>query len=59
MKGKNAIITGSTQGIGEAISRKLISKGLSNLIICGRNKDRGNKLSKEFTDLGCKTIYVQ
>lgn len=59
MKRKNAIVTGSTQGIGEAISRKLISKGLNNLIICGRNSERGNKLSKEFTDLGCKTVYVQ
>ena len=59
MKGKSAIITGSTQGIGEAISRKLISKGLSNLIICGRNYDKGNKLSKEFTGSGCNTVYVQ
>ncbi len=59
MKGKNAIITGSTQGIGEAIARKLISKGLSNLIICGRNNNKGNKLSDELTELGCNTIYVQ
>jgi len=59
MKGKNAIVTGSTQGIGEAISRKLISKGLSNLIICGRNNAKGEKLSKELSDLGCNTIYVQ
>ncbi len=59
MKGKSAIITGSTQGIGEAISRKLISEGLNNLIICGRNKEQGIKLSKEYTELGCKTIYVE
>ena len=59
MKGKNAIVTGSTQGIGETISRKLISKGLSNLIICGRNYDKGNKLSKEFTGSGCNTVYVE
>lgn len=59
MKGKNAIITGSTQGIGEAIARKLISKGLSNLIICGRNNNKGNKLSDELTELGCNTIYVK
>jgi len=59
MKGKNAIITGSTQGIGEAISRKLISKGLSSLVICSRNNELGSKLSKEFTELGCNTVYVQ
>jgi NAD(P)-dependent dehydrogenase (short-subunit alcohol dehydrogenase family) len=59
MKGKNAIITGSTQGIGEAIARKLISNGLSNLIICGRNDNKGKKLSDELTELGCNTIYVK
>ncbi|MCJ7801316.1 MAG: SDR family NAD(P)-dependent oxidoreductase, partial [Candidatus Marinimicrobia bacterium] len=59
MKGKSAIVTGSTQGIGEAIARKLIAKGLSNLIICGRNSDRGEMLKDEFNNLGCKTKYVQ
>ena len=59
MKGKSAIVTGSTQGIGEAISRKLIANGLSNLIICGRNNDRGEMLADEFSRSGCNTIYVQ
>jgi len=59
MKGKSAIVTGSTQGIGEAISRKLIVNGLSNLIICGRNSDRGEMLADEFSRFGCHTIYVQ
>jgi len=33
MKGKSAIVTGSTQGIGEAISRKLIVNGLLGIVL--------------------------
>ena len=59
MKNKVAIITGSTQGLGEGIARVLISRGLSELVICGRNTENGNRLAKEFNQLGCKTVYVE
>lgn len=59
MKGKTAVVTGSTQGIGEAISRKLIQEGLSGLVICGRNEINGYRLEKEFNSLGCESIYVK
>jgi NAD(P)-dependent dehydrogenase (short-subunit alcohol dehydrogenase family) len=54
-----AIVTGSTQGLGEAISRELISERMiGGLIICGRNAERGGKLSREFSELGCATEFV-
>lgn len=53
-----AIVTGSTQGLGESIARRLIRDSLRGLVICGRNKDNGARLSKEFSDLGCETIFV-
>lgn len=59
MRDKIAVITGSTQGLGESIARKLIADGLHGLVICGRNTENGNRLEEEFNELGCKTIYVQ
>jgi NAD(P)-dependent dehydrogenase (short-subunit alcohol dehydrogenase family) len=56
---KIAIITGSTQGLGESISRRLIEDGLLGLVICGRNQISGTRLCEEFNSLGCDTVYVQ
>jgi len=59
MKNKVAVVTGSTQGLGESIARKLVSEGLSGLVICGRNRANGERLSAEFNKSGCDTIYVE
>jgi NAD(P)-dependent dehydrogenase (short-subunit alcohol dehydrogenase family) len=57
---KVAIVTGSTQGLGEAISRELIAECMiGGLVICGRNADRGCRLANELTALGCQTEYVE
>ena len=54
-----ALVTGSTQGLGEAIARQLIAdKLIGGLVICGRNVDRGSRLAKELTSLGCRTEFV-
>ena len=42
----NAIITGSTKGIGRAIVELLASKGI-NVAICSRNENEVNKFIKE------------
>ncbi len=56
---KVAVVTGSTQGLGEAIARELIAeKMVSGLVICGRNKDRGRRLAEELTTPGCRTEFV-
>lgn len=54
-----AIVTGSTQGLGEAIARKLIDDAMIGaLVICGRNSENGRRLAGEFTSRGCRTEYV-
>lgn len=56
---KVAIVTGSTQGLGEAIARELIAQKLiGSLVICGRRAAAGQKLAEEFTGLGCDTRFV-
>lgn len=57
--GRVAVVTGSTQGLGEAIARGLISERMiTGLVICGRNSERGKRLAGEFTALGCRTEFV-
>lgn len=56
---KVAIVTGSTQGLGEAITRQLIAENMiGGLVICGRNADRGRQLQEELTRGGCRTAFV-
>ena len=54
-----AIVTGSTQGLGEAIARQLIAeKMIGGLVICGRSAERGKRVASELTALGCRTEFV-
>ena len=49
-KSRNAIITGSTQGIGLAIAHEFLERG-HNVYICGRNEIRLNKVLKDLSVL--------
>jgi NAD(P)-dependent dehydrogenase (short-subunit alcohol dehydrogenase family) len=54
-----AIINGGTQGLGEAVARKLVSDGNSTgLVITGRSAERGGALAEELTGLGGPTLFV-
>src|SRR5580693_6326473 len=57
---KVAVVTGSTQGLGEAIARRLVDEGLIGaLVICGRNAENGERLAREFSANGCRTEFVR
>jgi NAD(P)-dependent dehydrogenase (short-subunit alcohol dehydrogenase family) len=45
LDGKVAIITGSTQGLGEATARLFQARGICGLIITGRNAERGQAVA--------------
>jgi NAD(P)-dependent dehydrogenase (short-subunit alcohol dehydrogenase family) len=53
------IISGGTQGLGEAVARKLVSDGSSGLVLAGRSRDRGEALAAELTELGTPSIFVE
>ncbi len=57
---KVAVVTGSTQGLGEAIARRLVDEALiGGLVICGRSAENGERLAREFSERGCRTEFIQ
>jgi len=57
--GQYAVITGGTQGMGEAVARLFARRGAAGLVICGRNKAKGEAVAADLTKAGCKTHYVE
>jgi NAD(P)-dependent dehydrogenase (short-subunit alcohol dehydrogenase family) len=59
LDGKIAVVTGGTQGLGEAIARFFAERGAKGLVICGRNAERGHAVASDVTGQGCRTEYVR
>jgi NAD(P)-dependent dehydrogenase (short-subunit alcohol dehydrogenase family) len=59
LNGKIAIVTGGTQGLGEAITRLFAERGAAGLVICGRNARAGERVASELSAAGCPTVFVQ
>jgi len=58
MQGKVLIITGGTQGIGEATALMAAQSGAEGILICGRQVDKGNAVAGAITELGCASEFV-
>lgn len=56
--GKVVLITGSTQGIGEAIAMECARSGASGIIISGRRADAGNTVVAAIEALGVKATMA-
>lgn len=57
--GKYAIVTGSTQGLGEAIARLFAERGAAGIIICGRNAERGSAVAAKLNSDQCRVHFVE
>ena len=50
LKGKNAIVCASSQGLGKAAAIDLAKEGV-NLVICSRDQEKINVVKKEIEDI--------
>ena len=57
--GKVAVVTGGTQGLGEAIARLFAARGAAGLVIVGRNAKKGKAVAADIGKDGVKVKYVQ
>lgn len=58
IEGKVAIVTGGYGVLGGSISRHLAEQG-ADVVILGRNEDKGNALVKEINENGGKSLFIK
>jgi NAD(P)-dependent dehydrogenase (short-subunit alcohol dehydrogenase family) len=56
LDGKVLVVTGGTQGLGAAIARRAAGLGAAGIVLCGRNRERGEAVRDE---LECEAIFVE
>lgn len=59
LAGKVVIVSGGTQGLGEATVRACAAAGAAGLVIAGRSADLGQALAAQLTSAGTPTVFVQ
>ncbi|HHW08563.1 MAG TPA: glucose 1-dehydrogenase [Firmicutes bacterium] len=58
MKGKTALVTGGTSGIGKATAISFGREG-ANVIIVSRNEEKGKTVEKELKQMGINAVWLQ
>src|ERR1051325_139785 len=59
LEGKNALVTGSDQGIGQAIALRLAEEGADVVINYRRNRDGAEETRKRIEDMGRHSAAIQ
>lgn len=59
LEGRVYVVTGSTQGMGEACALKLADLGAQGIVVTGRNEERGIKVVKALEAKGAQAVFVR
>jgi NAD(P)-dependent dehydrogenase (short-subunit alcohol dehydrogenase family) len=57
LDGKAAIVTGASQGLGEAVAREFAARGVASLLLTGRNRARGEAVAASLAAKGCDARF--
>jgi NAD(P)-dependent dehydrogenase (short-subunit alcohol dehydrogenase family) len=57
--GKVVVVSGGTQGLGEAVARACAARHAAGLVLAGRSADRGQALSAALSAAGTATLFVE
>ena len=58
MQGKSVLVTGAAQGVGRQIALDLAKAGAATLILCDRQKERGEAVVAELQALGADSGFI-
>ncbi|MEZ2408258.1 NAD(P)-dependent dehydrogenase (short-subunit alcohol dehydrogenase family) [Bosea sp. OAE752] len=57
LEGRVAIVTGASQGLGEAIAHEFAGRGLRAILLTGRNAARGEAVAASLRAAGCEALF--
>lgn len=58
LDGKVIVVSGGTQGLGEATARAVVREGASGVVIVGRDATKGERLAAELSSSTTRAVYV-
>ena len=56
--GQTGVVTGGSQGLGNAVARLMKARGAANLLLVGRDQAKGNAASAELDGDGCSVSFL-
>jgi NAD(P)-dependent dehydrogenase (short-subunit alcohol dehydrogenase family) len=56
--GKVLVVTGGTQGLGAAIARRAAGLGAAAIVVCGRDRERGEAVRDDLARIGSEALFV-